>query len=155
MVSIDLVGVARRIATQAHAGKVDKAGKDYILHPQAVARAMAAHGTAMEAAGWLHDVLEDTVVSAGDLLAQGIPEDVVRLVEAVTRREGEGYLDDFIPRIIIEGGPRAVALKLADIAHNLAPGRATLKPSQRERYQRAEAMLRGALRGWAPDEEAK
>ena len=68
----DLVIRAEGIARAAHDGQVDKAGMPYAEHPARVAARCAPDPAAM-AAGWLHDVLEDTEVTAQTLVAHGIP----------------------------------------------------------------------------------
>ena len=47
------------LATIAHRGQVDKAGKPYIDHPRRVAGRLAGGPRYTLAAAWLHDVLED------------------------------------------------------------------------------------------------
>lgn len=140
------IGTARAIAETAHAGQVDKAGKPYIEHPRAVVKQVEMYGyEPLTIAAWLHDVIEDSEWTAERLLAGGIPAEAIRLVEAVSRREGESYLEEFIPRVIA-GGLWAIRLKLADLWHNTHPSRrASLRPSLHERYVKAEAMLLEAL----------
>ena len=136
------------IARAAHEGQVDKAGVPYIEHPLAVAQQAAAISKgdpAVIAAAWLHDVVEDTDWTIEALLGAGIPAEVVQLVDAVTRLPDEGYLADFIPRIIA-AGRKAVLLKLADIWHNTHPDRAGSLPEHlRMRYETAHRMLTDAL----------
>jgi len=82
---------------------------------------------AWQAAAWLHDVLEHTGATAADLAAEGVPADVVRLVEILSRRPGEDYLD-FIGRVCAD--PAAVRLgtlpeiRGADAVAQLYKGRA-------------------------------
>jgi hypothetical protein len=66
------------------------------------------------AAGWLHDVLEDTDLTRDDLLAAGMTERVVQIVEQVTNQPGSSYLD----KIWSITDPDAVLVKIADNAHN-------------------------------------
>ncbi|PGA49505.1 GTP pyrophosphokinase, partial [Bacillus thuringiensis] len=69
------IKIAHEIAKKAHAGQVDKAGIDYIKHPEAVASFV---NTAEEkATAYLHDVLEDTEITTVDLLNAGILHNVV------------------------------------------------------------------------------
>src|SRR5262245_43558357 len=78
--------LARRIAARAHEGQTDKAGVPYIRHPEAVAAAFdpASHPVEHSAA-WLHDVLEDTTLTATDLQDAGVDEEVIRIVVLLTR----------------------------------------------------------------------
>ena len=115
----DLVIRAEGIARAAHDGQVDKAGMPYAEHPARVAARCAPDPAAM-AAGWLHDVLEDTEVTAQTLVARGIPERVVAAVEALTRRAGEDP-DTYYARVARD--PLALTVKLADLADNGDPGR--------------------------------
>ena len=64
-----LIEASLNIALRAYAGKVDKAGREYILHPL---RVMAKMKTDEEmSAALLHDVLEDSEITAEQLLAEG------------------------------------------------------------------------------------
>jgi (p)ppGpp synthase/HD superfamily hydrolase len=144
-----LVAAARDIATTAHTGQVDQAGNDYIAHPARVAAAL--HTPQQQAAGWLHDVLEDTDVTADDLADAGIPDDVIAAVEAVTHHRGEPE-DDYLNRIAA-AGPLAVATKLADMADNSDGGRLALidDDAKRDRltakYARRTTRLRELAAG--------
>ena len=105
---------ASRLAMKAHEGAVDKAGAPYIEHPKAVAARV--EGDAAKAVAWLHDVLEDTDATVEDLRGEGISEEVIEGVIAMTRREGEDYLD-FVRRA--KENPLARQVKLADVIHNM------------------------------------
>lgn len=131
------------LAKRAHADQVDKAGKPYILHPVAVAQALADHGEQAQIAGMLHDVIEDTPLTAEDLLAAGVEPATVEAILAVTRQEGEVYAD-FIRRA--GAHPMGRVVKRADIGHNSDPDRlASLEPgkgaSLARRYEKALAIL--------------
>lgn len=94
-------------------------------------------------AGLLHDVVEDTDWTAERLRADGIPDRVVALVEAVTNRADLTY-EEKIRRITAD--PEATLVKIADNAHNSRADRsAALPPDQRERlaakYRAARAVL--------------
>jgi (p)ppGpp synthase/HD superfamily hydrolase len=142
-----VVVLAEALARRWHAGQVDRLGAPYVDHPAAVAGLLAAAGApaAWQAAGWLHDVLEHTGATAAGLATEGVPGEVVRLVEILTRRPGEDYLD-FIGRVCAD--PAAVRVKIADALHNLDPAR-DFGPTgeQRARYHRALVLLFQALPG--------
>lgn len=132
---------AQRIATVAHTGQVDKAGRPYITHPARVAARVAGDDHAV-AVAWLHDVVEDTTVTLTDLGEQ-FPAEVVAAVDALTRRDGEEPAEYYarVRRI-----PLALTVKLADLADNSDPQRlARLDDATRERlvakYARARAEL--------------
>ncbi|HET0923692.1 TPA: GTP pyrophosphokinase, partial [Streptococcus pneumoniae] len=62
-----MIDIALAIAKKAHAGQVDKAGVDYIQHPLYVASQV---NTEQEkAVALLHDVIEDSDITAADLFA--------------------------------------------------------------------------------------
>jgi (p)ppGpp synthase/HD superfamily hydrolase len=128
------LNTAIKIAIDAHAGQVDKAGEPYILHPLRVMLAMQTEIGRI--VGVLHDVVEDSdLVGLGDILAFFGPE-VRDAVDAVTRRHGENYAA-FIERA--SRNPLGREVKIADLRDNV---RGT--HGNRERYQKALAMLGAA-----------
>lgn len=140
-----LVETARRLATQAHGAQKDKAGNPYIDHPRRVAERLEAAGASAQAvaAGWLHDVLEDTPTTAADLAAVGIPAEVIDAVTAVTKRPGEPT-EDYAARI--RASALGLQVKEADLADNCDPARmALLDENTRERltskYRRMRTLL--------------
>ena len=131
------------LAAEAHAGPLDRIGVPYVEHVRAVARGLAPFGTGLQMAGLLHDVLEDTATSAGDLLGAGVPPAVVGIVELVTNRPGTDYQDMVRS---VAGHYAACLLKIADNANNSDPARtAQLPPDAADRlaakYARARAVL--------------
>lgn len=133
------VADAVAIATRAHHGQLDKSGHPYIGHPlRVMARVDGEHA---RMAAVLHDVVEDTAVSAQDLLDAGCPRAVVDTVLALTHRPNEPRVD-YLARVVTD--PVAVVVKRADIADNTAPERtALLDEATRLRLARKyEAALR-------------
>lgn len=112
-----MLELAIRIAADAHAGQLDKAGKPYILHPLAVMLAVAPHGLNAQAVAVLHDVVEDTSVTLDALREAGIPGLVVAAVDAITKREGEKY-ETYLSRV--RANDLAFAVKIEDIRHNMS-----------------------------------
>ena len=125
------------LAAQAHEGQLDKTGQPYILHPLRVMLKVSSLYEQMTAI--LHDVLEDTTLTAEALKAEGCPEEVLEALDALTRRKGEKYLDEYILRI--KKNPIAKSVKLSDLADNLNPLRGYDNKSLRERYARAIKIL--------------
>ena len=137
-----LVERARALATVAHHGQVDKAGAAYIGHPARVAARLTDDPQAC-AAAWLHDVVEDCDVTMDDLLAQGFPEEVVRAVDALTRRDGEEP-SAYYRRVAADS--LALKVKYADLADNSDPERlAVLDAPTRERLIAKYAKARESL----------
>ncbi|WP_206453455.1 hypothetical protein [Aurantimonas marina] len=111
---------ALQIATAAHAGQTEKAGDAFITHPRRVADAV--EGTDARIVALLHDVVEknpDWPLSR--LRDEGFPDAVIEAVDAMTRREGEDYID-FAGRAL--ANPLARPVKIADLRDNLERGRA-------------------------------
>ena len=141
MTNEELVALAKRIAIDAHADQVDKAGAPYWHHPQFVAEHVKT--SAEKAVAWLHDVVEDTDWTFEGLLAEGICPDVVEGVKAITKREGEAY-ETYLDRV--KANPFAKAVKLADLAHNMDLSRIA-QPTEKdfariEKYRWAVDYLR-------------
>ncbi|MFN2557901.1 MAG: ADP-ribosylglycohydrolase family protein [Nitriliruptorales bacterium] len=114
----ELVSAAERLAELAHNGQTDKAGLPYIDHPRRVAASLP--DPHLQAAGLLHDVLEDTHLDVAQLRAAGAGELVIELVQAVTKRPDEEYLQA-VRRAAAH--PLARELKRADIRDNFDPER--------------------------------
>ncbi len=119
------------IATEAHLGQVDKGGEAYILHPLRVMMSIKDYEHKIVAV--LHDVLEDTLVSAEDLRLEGFNEKIIEALIHLTRRDNESY-EEFIDRVI--KNPIARAVKLADIKDNMDLSR--LENPTEEDYVRLE-----------------
>ena len=106
---------ALEIATQAHQGQFDKAGRDYIGHPL---RVMEMGKTENEKiVGILHDVIEDTDWTFEMLAEEGFSDEVIAALKCVTKTsENENY-DDFIDRV--KKNPLAVTVKINDLTDNM------------------------------------
>lgn len=131
--SDDVVALAAGIAKAAHEGQFRRDGTTpYIRHPESVAARLRGDPSA-EAAGWLHDVLEDTRETAASLRAQGVPENVVACVETLTKREGLDY-EQYIRNI--REDPMARKVKIADMLSNLGDN-----PSEKQIIKYAKSLL--------------
>jgi GTP pyrophosphokinase len=149
---ISLVEKAYHVAFKAHDGQVRKSGEAYIIHPLCVAIILAELELDKEtiAAGLLHDVLEDTIMTEEEMRAE-FGDEVLLLVDGVTKLEHLHLTDGNIDpkeknaaRIEIQAENlrkmflamakdiRVILIKLADRLHNMR----TLK------YQSREAQLR-------------
>lgn len=115
------VSLAKGIAFVAHRGQLDRVGAEYIDHPGRVAeRFDPLTESVPAAAAWLHDVLEDTAVSAQELLEAGVLPEIVDIVTLLTRRS-DVTDDEYYARI--RRHPDARRVKLADVDDNSAPWR--------------------------------
>lgn len=140
-----VAAIACSIATDAHAGQVDKIGEPYIGHCARVAQGVADAGFGYEirAAAWLHDVVEDTEYTLDDLRKVGITESVLVAVEALTKRPHEPF-KNYYERV--KANPMAVAVKWHDVADNAREDRlALVAPDTRERLRAKYERARHAL----------
>ena len=127
---ITLLRKAYALARTAHEGQFRKGGDPYIMHPVAVATIIAEDfmmDANSVAAGFLHDVVEDTDTTIDDIRRE-FGDDVAFLVQVVTKPKSHapGQADlakqennfrqllDSMRRDI-----RAVLIKLADRLHNM------------------------------------
>ena len=149
---ISLVENAYRIAHEAHEGQVRKSGEEYIIHPLCVAIILAELELDKEtiAAGLLHDVLEDTVMTKEEMRAE-FGDEVVLLVDGVTKLDNVQFSNNMnTPKdknadrlemqaenlrkmfLAMAKDIRVIMIKLADRLHNMR----TL------RYQSRESQIR-------------
>lgn len=140
LVTAEHVEKAHEIARKAHAGQVDKAGRDYIKHPETVASFVS--GNTAKAIAYLHDVLEDTALTAEDLLAEDIPLIVVDAVSLLTHDKNEPYFD-YLARV--KKNELARRVKLVDLRHNSDLSRLENPTAQDfarlEKYHQAQKFL--------------
>ena len=109
-----LLILAIDIATQAHTGQLDKAGKPYISHPLTVMAKMDTLESKIVAV--LHDVIEDSDVTIADLVEQGFPSLITEAIAAITKLDGELY-ENYILRV--KSNAIALQVKIADMKHNM------------------------------------
>lgn len=129
--------LALQIAQKAHVGQVDKAGKDYILHPITVSSYMDTDTE--KAIAYLHDVLEDTNVTADDLRTI-FSNEIVDAVIILTHRKDESYFE-YIQRV--SKSNLAKKIKVADLLHNLDITR--IKEPTKSDYERLEKYKKAIL----------
>ncbi|MEU9972733.1 HD domain-containing protein [Streptomyces sp. NPDC051014] len=133
------------LARAAHATQTDKAGRPYAEHLAAVAEGVRTRGGDMEqiAAAWLHDAVEDHVLTPERFAATPLTARTRAIVLAVTKRPGEPP-EAYARRIL--GTPGALLVKQADLAHNADPGRlAVLDEATRRRLTEKYARMRALL----------
>ena len=108
-----MVDLALSIARQAHEGQLDKAGVDYIEHPIYVASQVDTEEE--KAVALLHDVIEDSSVTAEELLNAGLPETVVTAIQILSKKKGQDY-QTYLENV--KSNSLARVVKLADLKHN-------------------------------------
>lgn len=109
---------ALALAVKAHRGQRDKSGFPYIFHPVRVM--LRLKNLEAQIVALLHDILEDSAISATDLQQAGFSPTVIEAVSCLTKKEGEDYFE-YISRV--KGNHLARAVKLADIEDNLDANR--------------------------------
>ncbi len=155
---ISLIEKAYQVAARAHEGQVRKSGEPYIIHPLYVAIILADLEMDKEtiAAGLLHDVVEDTIMTEEEVKTQ-FGEDVALLVDGVTKLEalkftGNGDMPDRLEMqaenlrkmfLAMAKDIRVILIKLADRLHNMR----TLKYKNEEGQQR---IARETMEIYAP-----
>ena len=102
--------------------QVDKAGVDYIHHPLTVASFV--QDPKEKIVALLHDTLEDTAVTEGELRGLGFGEDIIAALKLVTHESDPFYADPheeyraYIRRLKASGNTIAIHVKIADLTHN-------------------------------------
>lgn len=123
---------------RAHKGQ--KYGKKpYWTHPKAVAeKAMEIFGSRLGEVGYisclLHDVVEDTKYGLTHLREMGYSQDVLTVVELVTKVKSMSY-EDNINRIIQSGNKTAMMVKFADNFINYTGDKSSWDPKRAEKSQ--------------------
>jgi (p)ppGpp synthase/HD superfamily hydrolase len=120
------------LALEVHVGQKDKHGAPYILHPLKVG--ISARNDTEMAAGFLHDVLEDSSRTLDDLREEGFPNEVLTIVDHLTKREGEVW-EVYIDRVM-EHEP-AMRVKIRDLEQNMDTTRiSSFSDSDQQRFTR-------------------
>ncbi len=117
-----------KFAKSAHQNQKRASGEDYFIHPCTVADILVDLGldAATVSAAFLHDVLEDTPVSEGDI-KEKFNEEVLELVKGVTKLEKiefksseEEQAENFRKLFVAMAKDiRVIIIKLADRLHNM------------------------------------
>jgi (p)ppGpp synthase/HD superfamily hydrolase len=132
-----MLGKAIEIAAAAHAGQVDKGGRPYILHPLWVMDKVRHLGDDYMIVAVLHDVVEDSEWSFGDLIKEGFNQNVMYALSLLTHEPAVLY-DDYIKAIATDSIAKAV--KLRDLEHNTKITR--LKGLRKKDFDRLEKYHR-------------
>ena len=132
-----MVDLALSIARRAHEGQLDKAGVDYIEHPIYVASQVDTEEE--KAVALLHDVLEDSPITAEELLIAGLPEEIVTAVKVLTKKPMQDYQ---VYLETVKKNSLARVVKLADLKHNSDLSRLTsITEKDRERLKKYKKSI--------------
>ena len=125
---VDLICRAFNFAYELHEGQTRKSGEPYIAHPIAVASLLRDLGgdSVTIAAGFLHDVVEDTDVTSEEiesmfgvevrLLVEGVTKLSKFNFSSTTERQAENFRRMFLA---MATDIRVIIVKLADRLHNM------------------------------------
>jgi hypothetical protein len=111
--------IARSLAHVAHTGRRDRFGEPLIEHVERVAAVVPADA---RATAYLHDVLEHSDTTVGELEADGLTALELAALRLLTRDPGESY-EAHALRVAHARGPEgelARIVKLADLSDHLA-----------------------------------
>jgi GTP diphosphokinase / guanosine-3',5'-bis(diphosphate) 3'-diphosphatase len=141
-----LLARAYAVADRWHAGQVRKSGAPYITHPLAVAILLAQIGmdTTTLVAALLHDTVEDTGLTIGEVKAE-FGAEVAVLVDGVTKLDGARWGDhaeaETFRKMILAASIdlRVLVIKMADRVHNLRT--LSFHPSREKRERIARASM--------------
>lgn len=144
---LSLIEKAYTIAKDAHEGQFRKSGEPYIIHPISVGIILAELEMDKEtiAAGILHDVVEDTVMSSEEIAAI-FGTEVALLVEGVTKIGQLSYSKDkdklemqaeTLRKMFLAMSKdiRVILIKLADRLHNMRTAQFWPPHKQKEKAQ--------------------
>lgn len=135
----DLIEKAYRCCVDAHKGQRRLSGEEYYMHPFSVAKILVSLGMDTEsiAAGLLHDVIEDTEITA-EQVEKEFGSAVLTLVDGVTKLgklpiSAKEQQSENLRKMLIAMAQdiRVIIIKLADRLHNMRTIDA--KPEQRQR----------------------
>ncbi len=129
------------MAAEAHLDMRRKSGEPYILHPLAVAKIVAEEiglGTTAVICALLHDVVEDTEITLGDIQRE-FGNNVAKIVDGLTKIKGvfdvtsSEQAENFRKIVLTMAEDiRVILIKIADRLHNMR----TLESMSRQKQMR-------------------
>jgi guanosine-3',5'-bis(diphosphate) 3'-pyrophosphohydrolase len=150
---VDAVRSAYGFAVEAHKGQKRASGDEYVQHTVEVATILAQLqlDTASLVAGLVHDVVEDTATTVGDIQTK-FGEDVANIVDGVTKfgkvryqTHTEQQVENYRKLLLsMANDARVILVKLADRLHNMRTLE-HLPPRKRERIALETREIYGPL----------
>jgi len=150
---IDLIKKAYVYSAKVHQGQIRKSGEPYLVHPLEVAAILAEMrlDEASIVTGLLHDTIEDTLATKGEI-AELFGNEIAELVDGVTKlsqftagnTQEEKQAENFRKMVVAMAKDiRVLLVKLADRTHNMR----TLEHMNAEKQER---IARETLDIYAP-----
>ena len=109
------LNTALLLAIEYHKNQIDKAGLPYILHPLYVMNKVKSIDAKIVAV--LHDILEDTDLTAELLLQKGISSENVKRIQLLTHSSNLSYFN-YIRKIKESNDSITIEVKEQDLLHN-------------------------------------
>ena len=140
----EILKSAEGIAEFIHATQKRRDGQPYMTHIREVVDGV--QGAEAKMVAYLHDTMEDGGLTVRDMQSEGIPQNVIDAVVALTRpppAEQKMTYQEYIEQIV---KPNSLArqVKISDLRSNL---RDNDNPGQVKRYRRALEALTGEKPG--------
>lgn len=138
-----MIKSAYNLINKYHKDQLDKGGNPYITHLEFVSSKMTCQ--IGKVAALLHDIKEDTPITNEELLSNGISQEIIDIIDILTKKESDIYMD-YINRIKNCNNPIAIKIKLADLTHNMDISRIP-NPTEKDlnriknRYKKAYDIL--------------
>lgn len=104
------------LVTNKFAGIYDKAGQPYVLHCLKVMYYTKTDDEELQCIALGHDLIEDTDVTAEDLLAMGFTDRIVLGIVAMSKVKVNFSQEVYMMQL--RGNKDAIRVKLADLRHN-------------------------------------
>ena len=142
---LDLIKKAYVYSAKVHQGQIRKSGEPYLVHPLEVAGILAEMrlDEASIVTGLLHDTIEDTLATRGEI-SELFGEEIAELVDGVTKlskftagnTQEEKQAENFRKMVVAMAKDiRVLLVKLADRTHNMRTLE-HMKPEKQERIAR-------------------
>lgn len=136
----EILKSAEGIAEFIHATQKRRDGQPYMTHIREVVDGV--QGVEAKMVAYLHDTMEDGGLTVRDMQAEGIPQNVIEAVNALTRpppEERQMTYQEYIEQIV-KPNELARQVKIADLRSNLKNND---NAGQVKRYERALKALLG------------
>jgi len=124
----DSYSKAEKIVERLFKEKTDKGGNPYLEHLYYVSNKL--EDLNMKTVGLLHDLLEDTNITASDLKQMGFTDEIIEALIIITK-DGNDLYDEYINKILESHNLIAISVKAVDMEHNLDISRIK-KPTKKD-----------------------